>query len=691
MQPRNRAYPKRHMTTETIERPQAAGPAVQKSPRGRGPVVLKRAAATIGLLVLLLILGLALAPSSFWRWLIIHEVSQSTGRTASIDGEVKLHLFTLNPQLTVQGFALSNASWAQPKNMVAIKRFEATLSLKSVLRAHLIFPRVEIDSPSIDLERDATGRANWDFSPRDAGKTKQNDSAPLHIPVIQDLSVADGAITARDRIRKLTFDGKVSVQENANTSENHALKLRGTGTLNGKPFELNLNGEALIGVQPSKPYGFEATVAAADIKLNTHVTIPRPFDLATLKATFHLAGSDLSDVYYLTGLALPNTPPYDVSGTLTRDNLKFRVDDFQGKLGSSDVTGKLGIDTGHERPKLTAVLTSKQLNFADLAAPLGTEASPARKSNTLAQPTTPVPAVRPTMLLPDADLQVQRVRGMDADVEFDAASVTASMPMKKVHFHLNLDNGKITLNPLAFQLPQGEFSGTVTIDAQAETPRTNIDMKLSNVDLAQFKPKSGKGAPLEGQLLGRIKLQGSGTSVHKTAENADGDITLVIRKGQMREAFAELTGIDLARGLGLILTKNERNTEVRCGVASLKAGGGELKVTTLVIDTTHVLVTGRGDINLSTEALDLSLRGQPKEARVLRLRTPITLRGSLLEPKIGVQPGKLAAQTGGAVALGVLLTPVAAVLAFVDGGLAKDANCAALVGQAEQGKNFPKD
>jgi hypothetical protein len=28
------------------------------------------------------------------------------------------------------------------------------------------------------------------------------------------------------------------------------------------------------------------------------------------------------------------------------------------------------------------------------------------------------------------------------------------------------------------------------------------------------------------------------------------------------------------------------------------------------------------------------------------------------------------------------------VLAFVDGGLAKDANCAALIGQAEQGKNI---
>ena len=64
-------------------------------------------------------------------------------------------------------------------------------------------------------------------------------------------------------------------------------------------------------------------------------------------------------------------------------------------------------------------MVSKQLNLADLAAPLGTEATPARKSNSLARPApAPVPTA-PTLLLPDADLQVQRVRAMDADVHFD--------------------------------------------------------------------------------------------------------------------------------------------------------------------------------------------------------------------------------------------------------------------------------
>jgi hypothetical protein len=677
---------------ETTERPGVAVAGAQKSPPARQHTVLKRTAAAIGLLVLLLLVVVAVLPSAFWRWLIIHEVSGATGRQVSIDGDVKVHLFSLTPEVAVEGLTIANAPWADDKKLLSVKKFDATLSLKSLLRFHLIFPQVTIESPSLDVQRDSSGRTNWDFSPAGHSKSKPSASAPLHLPVIQELKLTNGTLTAVDRVRKLTFSGQVSVQENRNTADNHALKLRGSGTLNAKPFRLVLDGEPLIGVDPSKPYRFETTVTAADIKLSAHATVAHPFDLAKLKASLHVSGSDLADVYYLTGLALPNTPPYEVTGTVVRDNLRFTIDDFQGKLGSSDIAGKIAIDTGRERPKLDATLTSKQLNLADLAAPLGTEATPASKSNTLARPApAPVPTP-PTLLLPDADLQVQRVRAMDADVRFDAAAITAAkMPMKKVHFHLNLDNGKIMLDPLGFVLPQGEFAGTVAIDARGATPQTSIDMKLSNVELAQFTPKSGKQPPIEGQLLGRVQLHGSGSSVHKTAATANGDMTFVIPKGEMRESLAELTGIDLSRGIGLILTKDERDTEVRCGVANFKAADGDLTASTLLIDTTNVLVTGKGDINLQSEALDLSLQGKPKKARVLRLRTPILVRGTLLQPKIGVDPGKVAAQTGGAIALGTLLTPVAALLAFVDGGLAKDANCAALIGEAEQDKDLPKE
>jgi uncharacterized protein involved in outer membrane biogenesis len=676
--------------------------AVLNNRRSNVAKIAGRILAAVVAVIILAISTLALLPSRVWKNLIVRTVTSATGRQAAIDGDVRVHVLRLHPEIIVEGFRLANPSWSAEKEMLQVQRLDVVLSLQSLLRFHLIFPKVSVDSPYLTLERDATGRANWDFTPPGKRPPKPSSAAPTHIPVIQQLSITAGKLSAADQVRKLKFQGQISVQEKRQeaSGDETALNLRGNGVLNGKPFDLKIGGGPLIDVDPSKPYSFDMSVTAADIKLNAHTDIAHPFDLASVRSKFEIKGQDLADIYYLSGLALPNTPPYDIAGTIERENLKFKINDLRGTLGSSDIAGQLAIDTGLDRPKLTAQLTSKQLNFADLAAPLGTQATPQQKTSTLAQPQAvekgrsaakhpPPPVSTAALLLPDADLQVGRVRAMDANVTFEAASiVTAKLPMKKVRFHLVLDNGRMSFDPLSFTLPQGVFSGTVAIDAHAAVPQTDIDMKLEHVDLAQFKPQSSKTAPLEGQLLGRIRLHGAGTSVHKTAADADGDITLVVPSGEMREALAELAGINLSRGLGLLLAKNEKDTALRCGVANFHAGDGDLKATTLVIDTTNVLVTGSGQIDLKTEALDLALKGEPKKARLMRLRTPITVRGSLSHPSIGVDAGKLAAQTGGAVALGTLLTPVAALLAFVDGGLAKDANCSALIGNAEKGKNL---
>jgi hypothetical protein len=62
---------------------------------------------------------------------------------------------------------------------------------------------------------------------------------------------------------------------------------------------------------------------------------------------------------------------------------------------------------------------------------------------------------------------------------------------------------------------------------------------------------------------------------------------------------------------------------------------------------------------------------------------PITLKGTLLHPKPGVDAGKAAGQIGLAAAVGAVFAPLAAILPFIEPGLAKDADCAALVGQAK--------
>ncbi|MBV9541463.1 MAG: hypothetical protein JO167_09350 [Alphaproteobacteria bacterium] len=73
--------------------------------------------------------------------------------------------------------------------------------------------------------------------------------------------------------------------------------------------------------------------------------------------------------------------------------------------------------------------------------------------------------------------------------------------------------------------------------------------------------------------------------------------------------------------------------------------------------------------------------GKPKEFRIGRIHAPITVTGSLAHPTVGIKAEQAILQGGLAAALG-FLSPIAAILPFVDPGLAKDANCGGLTATA---------
>jgi uncharacterized protein involved in outer membrane biogenesis len=110
---------------------------------------------------------------------------------------------------------------------------------------------------------------------------------------------------------------------------------------------------------------------------------------------------------------------------------------------------------------------------------------------------------------------------------------------------------------------------------------------------------------------------------------------------------------------------------------------GVMTARNFVFDTDPVLVTGKGTIALDGESMNLELQGHPKKFRLLHLRAPITITGPVNSPQIGIAAGEAIPQGGFAVALG-FLSPFAAIIPFVDPGLAKDANCADLISTGKQ-------
>ena len=353
-------------------------------------------------------------------------------------------------------------------------------------------------------------------------------------------------------MRKLRFEGSLLAAEQASTNDPSAFKIRARGSLNEKPFSLAVDGAPLQDLTPKTPYTFTAKIAAADIRLDTTLTVEKPFDLGHLHVGFVVTGKDLADVFYLTGLALPNTPPYRLAASVKVAGTTYTVDDLKGRIGSSDLSGEVVVETRAKTPKLTGNLSSKTLNLVDVAPALGAPATGkgdtlsadtggATAKNTTA-PAKPMPKPVVTdyeklhdRLLPDSALQVNRVRGMDADVRYSAGSVVIpKVPLKQVDFHLMLDKGVLTMDPLAFVLDRGQFAGTVKIDARKNVPESTIDMRISNIDLSQFKSAAMTSAPMTGSLEGRMRLAGSGDSVHKFASSAQGAISVIIPHGRNR-------------------------------------------------------------------------------------------------------------------------------------------------------------
>lgn len=614
--------------------------------------------------------------------------SARLNRQVVITGDLRVHPWSFSPKVEAYGVRIAQPDWAakaDPKGsaagsqMAKVDRIAVQIRILPLLKGEVILPLLAIDRPDVRLLRDASGRANWTFGDPNAPKT------PLKLPAIQHFIINDGQLRYEDQQRDVFFLGSVSSNEHATTDGRGKFVLEGKGQLNRAPFTALVTGGPLLNISPNRPYPFDAQIDAGSTHVTAKGDITKPFDLGRFETQVSVSGTDLNRLYALTGLALPNTPPYKISGHLSRKGERFDFNKLTGRVGDSDVSGDLFVLMGKARPYLEADLQSQRLDFDDLGSLVG--AAPGTGKGETASAGQKVEAGKrdaTQRLLPDATLQVERVKAMDAKVKYRALAVNApNLPLKKVRAELTLEKGVLTLDPIAFTFSRGDLTGKIRLDANPATPRTDLDLRLTNAKLEDFIPIQSGGKPaIEGGVMARAKLTGYGNSVHRAASTANGQVTLVSPKGEIRQAFAELLGVNASKGLILLLSKDNRETSVRCAVADFTVKDGVMRANQIVADTGVVLAKGKGTIDLRSERLDLKINGDSKKPRLVRLFIPITIKGPFLAPKVGLDTGGALAQGGAAVALGALLSPLAAILPFVTGGEAKDADCASLVAEA---------
>ena len=592
--------------------------------------------------------------------LVIRFVSaHGGGRPIRVNGNFEAHWLTRHPRITAGSVVVGNPPWMPPGITAEFGRVTVVMHWQ-LSAPPLRIQRLEFQQAQLHLLRNANGQANWYASADGAG------NGP---PLIESLAMPEASVDLRDDRWHLVFHGRVSAGDAvAEGTRPPPLHIEANGELNGRAASATIEADPLALARRNRAYHFSILERSGTARLSGEGSLAQAFDFRVLNASFAASGPDLKQLRFLLGLSWPDTAPFHGSTTLHRKNDVFQYDDLVLTCGGSDLRGNLVVDSSQPRTVIEGALRARRLRLADLGPRAGTP-------ETGAQPDS-------GPRLPDAPLRTPALQRTDGavtlridELEFGAGSLQA------LSGTLKAQQGVLTLDGFSATLAQGKLAATARLDVSSTVPRGELNVTVEQLQLDELLRRPPPAlAPVSGVISGRVRLGGSGKTLRQLGAAANGTVAAVMPSGTVQDSLVQSASLELG-GLFGRLRHSRKETDIRCAVAKLDVQEGIGTVRTLVIDTDDALLTGDGTVNLASDSLDLSVRGRPKKPS-LALHASLQLQGSIAHPRLSVSGRGIAGQTAAAVALGVLLTPVASVLAFVNPGLAHNADCAALTAQA---------
>lgn len=652
---------------------------------------------------------------------INEKVSTAIGRPFAIQGDLSVKWarqpeeggwrgWVPWPRIKAADIRIANAPWGKAPALATLESAAFTLSPLPLLAHRVVIREVQLVHPSADLERQADGTANWVFVLPETG-----EPSPWKID-LNEIGFDQGRVGYHDEQLKADLEmlvdplgkpvpfaelaGNALAGPEGSTSNSTAPQPADYvfgWKLKGKYKDLPVEGEGKVGGMLSlrdaqKPFPLQADVRTGSTKASVVGTLTDPLSLGALDLRLKLAGTSMANLYQLTGVTLPDTPPYSTDGHLQASlhaagGAVFHYRDFNGKVGDSDIHGDISFALQKPRPKLSGSLSSKQLRMADLG-PLigvnsgaGTKTVKAEGEKTVAQPA--------NKALPVQEFRTDRWRDMDADVKMTAGRIVHSdtLPLSNLDVGVVLQDGVLTLDPLRFSMAGGRMDGKLNLNGSKAPMDGRVTLSARKLQLKQLFPKVQSMQKTLGELNGDVTMAGTGNSVAALLGTANGDTRLLVNDGVISRALMEIAGLNVGN---YIVSKlfGDDEVKINCGAADLNIKSGVLTPRLFVFDTENAIITIDGTVNFRTEAMDLDISPESKGFRIFSLRSPLYVRGTFKKPDVGVHVLPLAARGAGAVALGVILTPAAGLLALIAPSSGEEENqCAALF---QRMKNPPK-
>ena len=640
---------------------------------------------------------LAIFGFNWMRGPIERMTLERTGRVLSITGGLGVGFSWPRPVLRFGVATFANPDWAQERQMIAAEATEVTIDLLQLLHGSIVLPEVRLVQPVVYLEHGTDGRRNWLLDP-----LQQDEGARIRI---DRLTLDRGTLGYDDALKKtriratLSSAGAIpgiaplvtSTVAGSNAPEAGGVQFTAQGSFEGQTFKASGSGGPVLALRDEDtpyPLTIDLVVGPTGVKADGTITSLLKFTAADMRMTLH--GASLADLFPIIGIAFPKTRAYTTTGHLVHAGQDWRYEQFTGRVGDSDLAGRLSVATAGQRPVLKAELTSKVLDLADLGPLIGSRPGSVQAARKVAVNETPsragaiaavaaAPAPRETRVLPDMPFNTDHWDSVDADVTLKAGTIRRAkeLPLENLSTHLSLRDSVLTLDPLSVGVAGGRLDAVISLDGRKTPIQAKVHVRARKVLLAKLFPTIELNKNSIGQINGDFDLTGSGSSVGRMLAGSNGHVGLVVANGELSKLMMEKLGLHLWEILELKVS-GDRMVNLRCAVADFNVRGGTMRADALVLDTEVTTIFGTGTIDLDSERLDLTLNQKTKSTSPLALRSPIYIRGRFAAPVAEVDKGRMAVRALGAVALGIV-SPFLLLVPLIDAGPGKDSDCAKLI------------
>lgn len=591
------------------------------------------------------------------------------------------------PHLQAQDVRLGNPDAmaqtdGEPAQLATVSQLAFSLNPLALLEKKIIIPELRFDTPQIRLLRSKDGRNNWTFE-------KQDQASPWQLE-LQSVVFSKGTVYLTDGVTQTAMRADVDTLAD---DKRYGIAWTLSGKYRGETVQGGGKAGGVLSLQrQGTPFPIQAEMRASGSSMAIEGTLTRPTDLAALDVRLKIAGPSMARLYPLTGVLLPETPHFSteghLTGTLAPGGGEWVYDQFSGKVGSSDVEGKLAFSASKPRKRLTGEVHSRLLQFVDLGPLVGADSSASKKERGV---TSTQPAGR---VLPVETFKTERWTSLDADVRYTADKITrdAELPISKLDTHVLLTDGVLSLTPLNFNVAGGTLTSQIKLDGSGKVIPNGIAAELKasarHLRIKQLFPRLPALQASVGEINGDASLSATGNSVATLLGSSNGEVRALINRGSISKLLLEEMGLNIG---SIVVTKlvGDKQVKLNCMAADFVVNKGLMRTRQFIVDTEDAVLHIDGTVNLGNEQLDLTLQPDSKGLRIFSLRSPLYVKGTFSKPDVSVDKGVLALRAGGALALAVV-APVAALLPLVNAGPGEENECATLLANARVKPVAPK-